>query len=113
MAAAYKIILMNAVYEILVPTVSNAGKPFKLRYHKVWDAKVRAIAGGLTILAPAKGEWLSSTGKLYAERMIPVRIICSKQQIEQIADITAKYYDQLAVMFYKISDTVQIKSYTK
>lgn len=98
-------------YEILVPTISNEGKPFRTRYHKVWDEKVRAITGGLTIIPPIRGQWVSSEGELFKERMIPVRIACSKEQIEQIADITAKYYDQKAIMYYLVSEDVTIKNY--
>lgn len=93
-----------ALWEILVPTVSNDGVPFRTRYHKVWDSKVREIANGLTILKPAKGQWFSSDGVLYSERVIPVRILCTREQIETIIDITLEYYDQLAVLAYKVSD---------
>lgn len=98
-------------YEILVPTISNEGKPFRTRYHKVWDAKVREITGGLTVISPIKGQWISQNGELFKERMIPVRIACSREQIDKIADITAKYYDQKAIMYYLISEEVTIKNY--
>lgn len=98
------------LWEILVPTISNEGKPYRTRYHRVWDAKVRSITGGLTIMAPAKGQWKSLTGDLYVERVIPVRIACSRDQIDAIIDITMKYYDQLAVMAYKVSDDVIIRN---
>jgi hypothetical protein len=98
-------------YEILVPTISNEGKPFRTRYHKVWDSKVRKITGGLTIIPPIKGQWVSSAGELFKERMIPVRIACTKEQIEKIADITAEYYSQKAIMYYLIAEEVTIKNY--
>ena len=96
------------LWEILVPTVRPNGKPFRTRYHRVWDAKVREIATGLTILKPVKGQWVSPKGELFAERMIPVRIACDQPQIERIARMTAEYYDQLAVMYYRISDAAYI-----
>jgi hypothetical protein len=43
--------------------------------------------------------------------MIPVRIACTQDQIETIADWTAKYYEQQAVMYYRVSDYVVIKQY--
>lgn len=98
-------------YEILVPTVSNNGKPYRTRYHRVWDEKVRKITGGLTIISPIKGQWISANGKLFIERMIPVRVACTKEQIDQIADMTAEYYNQLAIMYYLISEEVVIKQY--
>lgn len=41
--------------------------------------------------------------------MIPVRIACSREEIDKIIDITIKHYNQLAVMAYKVSDEVIIK----
>lgn len=98
------------LWEILVPTIID-GKPVRLRYHRVWDSKVRAIANGLTILTPTKGQWVSPTGDLFVERMIPVRIACSEVDIHKIADLTAAYYKQKAVMFYRVSDIVVVKHY--
>ena len=99
----------KGVWEIMVPTASNEGKGYRTRYHKVWDAKVREISGGLTILTPAKGQWVSPTGELYAERMIPVRIICTRSEMEKIVSLTMKYYDQLAILAYKISSEYILK----
>lgn len=100
---------MNYLWEILVPTVRRiGGKPYRTRYHRVWDAKVRSITGGLTITPPSKGEWISNDGELFRERMIPVRIMCTVEQIEQISRMSLEYYDQLAIMYYKISDEVRI-----
>lgn len=99
------------LYEILVPCQTNEGRPIRTRQHRVWDAKVREITGGLTVLAPGKGQWVAPDGKLFAERMIPVRIAATWEQMEEIADLTAKFYNQEAVMFYLISDDVHIKYY--
>lgn len=97
------------MWEILVPTVSNEGKPFRTRYHRVWDKKVYEITGGLTVMQPSKGTWVSPDKTLFQERMIPVRIISTRKQIEEIVSMTMKYYDQLAVLAYKISDEVILK----
>ena len=99
------------MWEILVPTEKRLepGKFYTTRYHRVWDAKVCEITGGLTILTPVKGQWVSPTGELFVERLIPVRIAATREQIEQVIDLTIKYYDQLAVMCYKISDEVIVR----
>jgi hypothetical protein len=104
---------MSYLYEILVPTVRNNGKPIRRRFHRVWDEKVRKISGGLTVLTPAKGQWISPSGELFQERMIPVRIKCTREQIDKISDMTAEYYEQEAVMFYRVSDEVVIKHYSQ
>lgn len=101
------------LWEILVPTIRNDGRPIRLRFHRLWDQQVRAVSGGLTIFPPTKGQWLSRTGELFVERMIPVRIACTEKQIEEIADLTAHYYEQLAVLYYLVSSKVVIKHYTK
>lgn len=101
------------LWEILVPTVRNSGKPYATRFHLVWDAKVRDLAGGLTVLSPAKGQWVAPCGTLFSERMIPVRVACSRGQIEAIADFSAVYYQQRAVMYYRVSDSVHIHHYDK
>lgn len=97
---------MKNLWEILVPTVRNDGRPFRLRYHRVWDEKVKAISGGLTIVAPVKGTWVSDDGEEYRERMIPVRILATREQMVAIAEMTMKYYEQLAVLAYKVSEDV-------
>lgn len=101
---------MKTLWEILVPTIMN-DKPIRTRYHRVWDKKVHQISGGLTVLSPTKGYWKSPDNKLFEERMIPVRIYCTEEEINKIADMSAKYYDQIAIMFYKISNDVFIKYY--
>lgn len=98
------------LWEIFVPTCRD-GRPVKTRSHKEWDSRVRRIAGGLTVLKPARGQWVSPTGNLFTERMIPVRIMCTKEEIERIADITAEFYKQEAVMYYLLSTEAHIKHY--
>lgn len=98
------------MWEILVPTVHSDGRPIKTRYHKVWDNQVVQITGGLTILPPtSKGKWVCPQGKLSEERMIPVRVVCTKEQINMIITMTLAYYDQTAVLAYKISDEVILR----
>lgn len=100
------------LWQILVPTVSTkTGRPIRTRQHKSWDKEVVKISGGLTIDMPSKGQWINPDGRMFSERMIPVKIMCSEQEICQIADFTAKFYDQEAIMFYRISDKVVIKHY--
>lgn len=62
-------------------------------------------------MAPSKGQWVSPSGEIFAERMIPVRIAADVAKIKQIADMTAAFYEQEAVMYYKVSDEVTIQHY--
>jgi len=99
---------MKYLWEILVPTFDNDGNHFGLKYHQVWDKKVREISGGLTILKTSKGQWVSREGDLYYDRMIPVRIYCTEPEIDKIIDITMDYYKQIAILCYRISDCVKL-----
>ena len=56
----------------------------------------------------AKGQWLLKE-ELFEERMIPVRLIATREQIEDIVKMTMVYYEQLAVLAYKIADDVILR----
>lgn len=99
---------MSDLWEILVPTVRKDGRPFHLRYHRLWDEQVRSLAGGLTIMPVAKGVWTDPEANIIQERVIPVRIACSEFQIKQIMGFTMAHYDQDAVFAYKVSSTCLI-----
>ncbi len=97
-----------SLYEILVPTTfQDTGKPVSLKHHKEWDKYVRKFSPGMTILKPAKGQW-DYLGKVYEDRVIPVRLTCTAKQILEICKFTLHHYRQLAVMAYKLSDEVVI-----
>lgn len=95
------------LWEILVPTTRNCGKPNRVRFHRVWDKAVRDITGGLTIMPVAKGQWVNpEDGELFVERMIPVRFtVKDKEMLKKVIDVTLKHYDdQIAVMCYRVSE---------
>lgn len=109
---------MTNLYEIYVPTVKpghfkGKNRYFKLKHHRRWDDAVREIAGGLTIYAPAIGQWVAPDGGVFKERMIPVRIACTAEQIESIAALTAYHYGQQAVMFYQVSERAEVRHFTE
>ncbi len=99
---------MRPLWEILIPTQSNQGKPFRTRRHREWDSRVRRISGGLTVLKPVKGQWVSPEKKLFEERMIPVRILAYASEMKKIINMTLDFYDQEAVLAYKISAEVML-----
>ena len=123
---------MKVLYEVLVPTMWGypVVKPIRTRHHKNWDKEVIKITGGMTILKPAQGRWVDE-GVEYPERVIPVRVMCEeggesvpvwengiimahtlpqwdKSQIEKIVNLTLKHYRQKAVMYYVVSNQVNI-----
>lgn len=95
--------IVNQLWEIYVPCVFNDGAPVRTRHHREWDRQVRQISGGLTVLKPAVGQW-ENEGRLFHERVIPVRIAATRAEMEQVAAITIRHYEQLAVMYYLVSE---------
>lgn len=93
------------MWEILVPTQHNDGRPIRTRFHRVWDKEVEKISGGMTILHPARGRWVHQEQR-YVERMIPVRVMCTEADMNKIVGFTVVYYDQIEVMAYRISDKI-------
>ena len=100
---------MSELWEILVPASNNKEQKFSYEHHKKWDAFVKEITGGVTIMKTAKGEWISPSGKLYVDRMIPCRINCNEEQISKIIDFTIEHYNQEAVLAYRVSDYVILR----
>ncbi len=99
---------MLQLWEMLVPCQYNTGKPVRTRHHKQFDAYVEKISGGITILKPSKGKW-THQGTKFEERVIPVRIACTRAEIEKIMGFALKHYKQIAIMAYLISSEVLIK----
>lgn len=97
------------LWEILVPASNNKELKFTYEHHKEWDAYVKKTTGGVTIMKTTKGEWISPTGKLYIDRMIPCRIVCNEEQMSEIIDFTIEHYKQEAVLAYKISNKVILR----
>lgn len=101
------------LWEVLVPHKMGpkGRKVIHVSYHQVWDDFVRQVAGGLTIMKAAKGQWVNTEegGRVYKELMIPVRIACTRDQLDEILRFTVKHYRQHAVMAYKVSEEVIIQ----
>ena len=94
---------------ILVPHSDNKGNKFPIQHHWDWDTFVKSLTGGLTIHRVAKGEWISPDGNRFEDKMIPVHISCTEEEIEKIIRFTIKHYNQEAVTAYAISDYVIIR----
>jgi len=101
--------MKTELWEILVPASNNKDLKFSYEHHKEWDEFVKGISGGITIMKTAKGEWVSPDGKLYIDRVIPCRIVCDEEQINEIVDFTIDHYKQEAVLAYRISTKVVLR----
>lgn len=105
--------MKQELWEILVPASNNKDQNFSYKHHKEWDAFVKKITNGLTIMKTAKGEWISPTGKIHVDRTIPCKIVCNEKQINEIIDFTLTHYNQEAVLAYRISTNIILKHKTK
>jgi len=97
------------IWEILVPASNNEDQKFSYEHHKEWDAFVKKIAGGVTIMKTAKGEWVNLTGKSYYDKMIPCRVVCNEEEINKIIYFTLEHYNQEAVLAYRISTNIILR----
>lgn len=96
------------LFEILVPVTNRVtGRKIPVKVHREWDYFVRSVSGGLTLLGPVKGQWLYKPSySLSEEKMIPVRISCTREEFDRIMEYTRTHYNQLVIFGYKISDEV-------
>jgi hypothetical protein len=85
------------------PDIPKRRRNIPVPYHQQWDAYVRSITGGLTIYRAAKGQWVDENNDLHKEFMIPVRIACTYEQIQDIAKFTMHHYRQKAVLVTLVS----------
>ncbi len=103
------------LWDIYVPKYANDRTKylkrkvkFSIEHHHAWDDYVRSLTGGITIMRSAKGQWMSPEGELFRDVMIPVRILCSEEHIDDIINFTLKHYDQHAVLAYEVSDNIKL-----
>lgn len=102
------------MWEVLVPCQWNDGIPIRTRHHREWDKRVMKITGGQTIMPPAMGRWEDpDTGKVYFDRVIPVRIMCTEAQMVEVCNLVIQHYEQKAAMYFKLSDAACIQPATE
>lgn len=94
---------IGCLYEILVP-VQN----ISIIHHRAWVLKVCTIAGGGFI----NNRWLKDceTWINLNQQVTSVKIFATHEQMKAIANFTLKHYQQKFVMYYIISNNIQIIS---
>jgi hypothetical protein len=94
------------LWEILVPVASNEGVPFPEDHHEAFRRIVRSLPGnsGTTTRPAGDGDWQDNdTGKVYAEKMIPIRFRACRADADRMAEHACRFYDQIVVMAYRIA----------
>lgn len=110
---------MNCLFEIYIPQNMNDGSPVPAELRQEWENRVRAVSvgGGLTVYPPVSGQWVADDGTLYAEPMIPVRVVTTQEEFDRIVAFTGELFEQRAVFNVllstnpQITDTPEPKSY--
>lgn len=96
-------------WELLVPMTTTAGHKIPVEHHRNWDSKVRSISGGLTILRAMRGQWLFRD-KLFEEKVIPCRILATREEMDKIVAMTLDHYhDQHCILAYQLSSEVILR----
>jgi hypothetical protein len=93
------------VWRIMVPQADNRERRFSARHHLNWQHTVINISGGWTIHEPARGAW-KDDGEVQFEKMRPVDIVCTAEQIKEIVEMTAHHYMQIEVLAYEVSNNI-------
>ena len=97
--------MKTILFELLIPLTDNSGHKFTDSHNAKFFQFVRNLAGGLTALSPANGQWVDS-GKVYKERVRPIRIACNPATIRKIAEYAKQFYKQFSIMYYQLSNKV-------
>lgn len=102
------------LYEIQIPVAPNLPEVFicdkngnfNQEYHDRFLAKVLTVANGYTALPIVEGAWINGSGKTFIEKMIPVRIFCTDENITEIASFAKRHYDQEAIFVVELGTAI-------
>lgn len=100
------------LWEILIPVTHKDGTPVTEKDHRIWRSSLEAI-GVHQFLAPGAVPWIVNEPHLVGVRMIPFRVACTQEQITQVANLTASYFGQDAILLYRVSDDVTLIRYDR
>ncbi len=110
---------MNKTFEILIPVAPNKGEPttdemyakldfnkdgtiFNKAHHGTFIRKVLTVAGGYSWLPEIDGAWVNSHCEVVKEKMIPIRVACTDENIKEIASFAKQHYEQEAIFVLEI-----------
>lgn len=97
----------RAMWRIMVPVAYNNRRRIPRAVVKKWEKMVESIGKGYTANPVAKGSWKPNDSKpAQVEYMRPVDVFCQREQMEEIAMITAEYFRQKEVLYFKVSRDV-------
>jgi hypothetical protein len=102
----------RSMWRIMVPERHNEGRDFTQEEHKAWEDAVLAVSGGWTTHATARGAWtVPEDSSVQVENMRPVDILCTKPQIDTVAAMTVRHYEQKEVLVWKVADERDVMLY--
>jgi len=100
----------KSLWEIMIPKNIDKHTIFHVSSHRQWNKYVEELTGGMVFFSNLDRRWISSTKTSpYFDNKIPVRIFCSKEQMDKIIDFTMQHYDQKHVIAYELSNNIILK----
>jgi len=100
----------DEMWEFLLPMINVARHRITFTEYLEWGNEVKKITTGLVLLPFENASWCDSDGVLFKDGMVPVRVTCNKEHVQDIIELTLTYYQQPAIMAYKISDTCVVRN---
>jgi hypothetical protein len=97
---------MLDLWEIIVPVAHNNGTPFSDDQHEAFRRILRQLPGnnGATTRPAGDGVWKErDSGRVCAEKMIPIRFRACRADAKRIAEHACTFYDQIVVMACRIA----------
>lgn len=98
------------LYEILIPTYDNKGLSFPKEVVTAYLQQVAQLAGGFTATRSGQGDivggWVSKDGELHTDFSSPMRVALDSEKLPELLELTAKAFNQKAVMAYVVSPEV-------
>lgn len=99
-----------SLWELKVPAISKYHVGLiDVGFHKMWEERARKISSGPIIMHATSGHGVERLRKLFAERVIPVRISCTRVEIRHIMKMTREHYELKEVFAHLVSEVVLIE----
>lgn len=92
-------------FDVILKTCENnfdRGWLFTAKHHRIFYKFILNLSKGYSVLSELEGVWQNEKGTIYQEKMIPVRIACTDEQIKEIAEFAKTHYEQEAIFVLEL-----------
>lgn len=95
----------ETTFDVILKTCENnfdRGWIFTTKHHRIFYKFILNLSKGYSVLNELEGVWQNEKGTIYQEKMIPVRIACTDEQIKEIAEFAKAHYEQEAIFVLEL-----------